>query len=239
MLFGFRCIFHPKQKIVNILLLMEERDRLKLRYEIARKTIHLASLSIPLIYSLISRELVLLILIPLFTGFFVVDVLKNFIAPVARWYHKTFDAMLRSHELKSESLHLNGATYMMMAALLLVLFFPKLIAITAFTIVAVSDTIAAVIGKSFGKHKFGEKSIEGSLAFFVSAVLLVALFPRLNIFIGIIMAAAATLTEAYSGRIGKFKIDDNLSIPLVTAAAGMLCYRLFIPEQIPLLSICR
>lgn len=218
---------------------MEERDRLKLRYEIARKTIHLASLSIPLIYSLISRDLALLILVPLFIGFFLVDVLKNFFGPVARWYHRTFDAMLRSHELKSESIHLNGATYMVMSALLLVLFFPKLIAITAFTIVAVSDTIAAVIGKKFGKHQFGEKSIEGSVAFFISAVLLVALFPRLNLFIGIIMAVAATLTEAFTDRIGNFKIDDNLSIPLVSAVAGMLCYLLFIPEQIPLLSICR
>ncbi len=218
---------------------MEERERLKLRYEMVRKTIHLTSLLIPLIYSFISRELALLILVPLFAAFFLVDVLKNFIAPVGRWYHRTFDAMLRSHELKGESIHLNGASYMVMSALLLVLFFPKLIAITAFTIVAVSDTIAAVIGKNFGKHRFGEKSIEGSVAFFISAVLLVALFPRLNIYVGIIMAVAATLTEAFTDHIGKFKIDDNLSIPLVSATAGLLCYMLFMPEQIPLLLICR
>ena len=45
---------------------MEAIDRLELRYEVARKAIHLSSLSIPVIYWFISRELALLLLVPLF-----------------------------------------------------------------------------------------------------------------------------------------------------------------------------
>jgi len=202
---------------------MEEIDQLDLRYEIARKAIHLSSLSIPVIYWFISRELALLLLVPLFSGFFLIDLLKNFFTPVSTWYYKTFDSMLRTHELKQTKAHLNGATYIVMAALLLVLFFPKIIAVTAFSLVAVSDTLAAIIGKSFGKHRFGQKSVEGSVAFLLSALAVISIVPGLNFSVGIIMALTATLTEAFIVRIGVFKIDDNLSIPLVSAAVGTLC----------------
>jgi len=70
-------------------------------------------------------------------------------------------------------------------------------------------------------------------------LLIVALVPELNMLIGIVMAISATLTEAFIVRIGSFKIDDNLSIPLVSALVGILCYMLFMPEQIPFLSMGR
>jgi dolichol kinase len=217
---------------------MEEIDRLELRYEVARKAIHLSSLSIPVIYCHISRELALLLLVPLFAGFFLVDLLKNFIAPVSVWYHTTFDAMLRTHEIQKEKNHLNGATCITLSALLLVLFFPKLIVVAAFSMVAVSDTLAAIIGKAFGKHRLGQKSIEGSAAFFLSAMVIVTVVPGINPWIGFIMAVVATVTEALVVRIGGFRIDDNLTIPLVSAIAGTLCYMLFMPEKIAYLSIC-
>ena len=207
---------------------MEAIDRLELRYEVARKAIHLSSLSIPVIYWFISRELALLLLVPLFSGFFLIDLLKNFFDPVSRWYHKTFDSMLRTHELEGNKVYLNGATHIVMAALLLVLFFPKIIAVTAFTMVAVSDTLAAIIGKTFGKHRFGQKSLEGSGAFFLSSLCIIAVVPGLNLFVGVAMAISATATEAFVVRIGDFKIDDNLAIPLVSATVGVLCTLLFL-----------
>ena len=215
---------------------MKKIDRLKLRYEVARKAIHLSSISIPVIYYFITREIALLLLVPLFAGFFLVDLLKNFYPPVAKWYHSTFDAMLRTHELE-EKPYLNGATYITMGALLLVLFFPKIIVIASFAMVSVSDTFAAIIGKAFGKHRFGEKSVEGSIAFFLASLGIVAVVPELNIFIGLAMAITATVTEAFMVRIGNYKIDDNLSIPIVSASVGILCYMLVLPEQIPFLSI--
>lgn len=202
---------------------MEEIDRLELRYEVARKAIHISSLSIPVIYWFISRDLALFILVPLFSGFFVIDLLKNFFTPVSEWYHRTFGAMLRTHELKRAKGQFNGATYIVLAALLLVLFFPKIIAVAAFSMVAISDTLAAIAGKTIGKHRFGQKSVEGSAAFFFSALVVVAVIPGLNPFIGLIMAITGTLTEAFMVRIGEFKVDDNLSIPLVSASVGTLC----------------
>jgi dolichol kinase len=217
---------------------MEINDRLDLPYEIARKAIHLSSLSIPVIYFHISRELTLIILVPLFAGFLIVDLLKNFIGPVSNWYHRTFDSILREHELPGRQMQLNGATCIMLSAVLLVFFFPKVIAIASFSMVSVSDTFASIAGKSMGRHRFGKKSLEGSMAFLLTAIVVVMLIPGLDWRIGIVMAAVGTVTEAFFVSIGNYRIDDNLTIPLASSAAGMLCYLLFLPAEIPLLNVC-
>lgn len=209
------------------------------KFELARKLIHLSSISIAIIYCAITKELALLLLVPLFTGFLLVDLLKNFIPPLSRWYHDTFDPMLREHEREKEPLQFNGATYITFSALLLVLFFPKLIAITCFSMVAISDTMAALVGKKFGRHKIGEKSLEGSLAFLASALAIVMVVPHLDLKAGIITAISATFVEALTLRINNYKVDDNLTIPLVSALVCHLYYILVLPDELPTLEICR
>jgi dolichol kinase len=151
---------------------------------------------------------------------------------ISTWYHATFGTMLRHHELNRERLHLNGATWITLAAFILIAFFPKTIAVTSFAMVSVSDTVAALVGKKFGRHFFGRKSFEGSLAFFISALPIVAVIPGLLLPVGIVMAAAGTITEALVLKIGGFRIDDNLSVPLAGAIAGMITYALFFPEAL-------
>ncbi|MBN1928958.1 MAG: phosphatidate cytidylyltransferase [Chlorobiaceae bacterium] len=207
-----------------------KRDKLQFRYEFARKAIHLSSLLIPLIYWHIGQKQALLILAPVTAGFLLVDVLKNVFPSLSAWYHSTFDAMLRDHELNKERLHLNGATWITLSAFILIAFFPKTIAVAAFAMVAVSDTVAALVGKKYGRHHFGQKSLEGSLAFFVSALPIVTVIPGMLLPVGIVMAVAGTLTEALVLKIGEFRIDDNLSVPLAGAIAGLLCYTWFFPE---------
>jgi len=209
-----------------------DSDHLDFRYEFARKAIHLSSLLIPLIYWHIGRKQALLILAPVTAGFLLVDVFKQFVPFIATWYHATFGTMLRHHELNRERLHLNGATWITLAAFVLIAFFPKTIAVAAFAMVSVSDTVAALVGKKFGRHFFGHKSFEGSLAFFISAIPIVALIPGLLFPVGIVMAVAGTLTEAMVLKIGGFRIDDNLSVPVVGAIAGMITYALFFPAAL-------
>jgi dolichol kinase len=213
-------------------------ETLAFRYEFARKAIHLSSLLIPLIYCHIGRELALIILTPLAAGFLGVDLLKNFVPAVASWYHGTFAQMLRHHELSRERLHLNGATWITLSAFILIAAFPKMIAIAAFSIVSVSDTLAAIVGRSFGRHRFGEKSFEGSTAFFVSAVAVTAIVPNIALPAGIAMAAAGTVAEAVVLRIGGFKVDDNITVPVAAAVAGLCCYLWFLPGSMHLLSSC-
>ena len=212
--------------------LEHDPNHLDFRYELARKAIHISSLLIPLIYWHIGRKKALLILAPVTAGFLLVDVFKQFIPFISTWYHTTFGTMLRYHELNRERLHLNGATWITLAAFILIAFFPKTIAVAAFAMVSVSDTVAALVGKKFGRHFFGQKSFEGSLAFLLSALPIAALIPGLLLPVGIVMAIAGTITEAMVLKIGGFRIDDNLSVPLAGAIAGMTTYALFFPEAL-------
>jgi len=196
--------------------------------ELARKAIHLSSISIPVIYFHISRELALVLLLPLFFGFFLVDFLRLYVKPISRWYYKVFSSMLRAHELDSEKPRFNGATYVTFSACVVVAFFPKMIAIAAFSILIISDSVAALIGRKFGRHKIAGKSIEGSLAFFVSAILIVLNTPKLDLVAGIVMSAVATVVELYPIKVLDITIDDNLTVPIIAAITSYVYYLLFL-----------
>jgi dolichol kinase len=197
--------------------------------EILRKGIHLTSLLIPIVYSFVSKQTALTILVPLTLAFSLSDIARLWIPSVGRWYSRVFGFLLRAHEKNDEGRHLNGATYVLLSATLLILFFPKVIVITAFAILIVSDTSAALIGRRFGKHRFMTKSVEGSLAFFVSALVVVAVSPKLAYLPAeYVLGAAAALVGALveASAIG---LDDNLSIPLSVGGLMWIMYALFLP----------
>jgi dolichol kinase len=199
------------------------------RHEIVRKGIHICSLSIPIIYSFIDRSLALQILIPIMAGFVLVDLARHVSPRVAQWFYRWFGWLLRRHEQVKGRWRLNGASHVLIAATLSVLFFPKIIAINAIAILIISDTTSALIGRRYGKHRFIGKSLEGSAAFLVSAVLVVLVAPKVDYMVGeyLVGFAAAlvgTLVEAASVRI-----DDNLSIPLSIGLTLWALYSLLLP----------
>jgi dolichol kinase len=192
--------------------------------ELARKGIHLSSLSIPIIYYFIERDLALALLVPITFAFLTVDLLRYYHRPTADLFYKVFRFMLRKHEQDENSKRLNGATHVLIAATLCVILFPKLIVLSAFSILIVSDSMAALIGRRFGKRKFLSKSAEGSVAFFVFGLVVVLLTPKAmyafpEYLIGGIAAAVGAVVEATSWRI-----DDNLSIPL---SVGVVMWGLY------------
>lgn len=227
----------PETETVQPVLESPAETQIAYENELARKLIHVCSISIPIIYYHISQELALLLLAPMFLGFFAVDLLKMFVKPLARWYYRTFGSMLRTHELDEARHNFNGATYVTLAALLSVWFFPKMITIAVFSILILSDTAAALIGRKFGKHKIASKTLEGSIAFFAVAVLVVLQTPKLNFGIGVATAVVATLVELYPVKIFGFALDDNLTIPLVAGAFALLCYIFFLPQELAYISV--
>jgi dolichol kinase len=123
---------------------------------------------------------------------------------------------MRTHELDVDRRALNGASHVLIAACLSVLVFPKLIAITAFSILIISDICAALVGRRFGSHRFLDKSLEGTLAFAVSAVGVVLVIAHLVsapvsfTMIGIVAGLVGSIVENISPRL---RLDDNISIP--------------------------
>lgn len=197
--------------------------------ELIRKGIHLVSLSIPVIYSFIPQRTALAVLLPLTAAFLLADVLRLYHPASSRLYQRYFGFLLRQHEQNAHGRRLTGATYVLFSACLSVLLFPKVVVITTFAILIISDSAAALIGRRFGKHRFLTKSLEGSSAFLISALLVIAVAPKIayspvEYLIGAITAAVATVVEAAG-----LQIDDNLTIPLVSGAVMWALYALVAP----------
>jgi dolichol kinase len=137
--------------------------------------------------------------------------LMRFFAPVAH-PHETF--------------RVNSATWYATALLGLALTRDSALCVLAVTVLGVGDPVAALIGKRFGKVKlFHGRSLEGSLAFLVSAW--AAAFGLLLAFHGLspgralAVAGAGALTGAVAELLSA-RVDDNLSIPLCAALGGAL-----------------
>lgn len=198
------------------------------RSEIVRKAIHLCSLSIPVIYTFITRDLALLLLIPVTVGFLIVDLARYYFPPVARLFYRVFGWLLRKHEQDEKVKRLNGATNVLLSAVLCVVVFPKLVTITAFAILIISDSTSALVGRRFGRRRFFRKSLEGAIAFFVSAIFVVLASPKagagpVEYLLGFISAAAGAVTESAS------RIDDNIAVPVSVGIVLWTLYALFLP----------
>ena len=198
--------------------------------ELIRKSIHLCSLSIPIVYYFISRPTALTILVPLTALFALSDIARLLHPATGRLYNQYFGFLLRGHEQNEHGKRLNGATYVLLSATLCVLIFPKVIVVTAFTILIISDTSAALIGRKFGKRPFLKKTLEGSTAFFVTALIVVAVAPKIGNFAGeYLIGAAAAFLGAIVEAVSNNEIDDNLSIPISVGTAMWLMYFVFLP----------
>jgi dolichol kinase len=199
------------------------------RFEVIRKAIHLISLSIPVCYFVLPKHIALSILIPLTIAFFVVDVARYYNKSIEEWFYGTFGYILRKRESDKVKKTLNGATYVLISATLCVIIFPKIITVTSFSILIISDITAALVGRRFGKHRFIAKSLEGSIGFFISAVIVIAVTPKIEYvaveyIIGCVAALVGTVAEALPA-----EIDDNLTIPLCVGAALWILYAVFLP----------
>lgn len=184
----------------------------RIKYEILRKSIHLTSLWIPIIYLLYGRYTCFIMLVIAALGMFVIDLariskgkLNQLLMPILKL--TKVDPIFRLHENNT----LSGASYMLIGALLTIFIFSKTTFITAYSILMISDTMAAIIGLLFGKHKLiGNKTLEGTLAFFLSSLIIVLMFET-SIYIALIACIFTTIAELFAK---KLKIDDNLLIPL-------------------------
>ncbi len=139
-----------------------------------------------------------------------------------KWAFKHLTPLFKSKE-KS---HLVGTTYFLFGALTAVIFSPKYIAILSLTFLAVADVAAAFVGERYGRIRiYNKKSLEGAIAFFIVAVLSgIALIQLpslqaegLNFRLVVWGSLTAALVELFSS-----KIDDNLTIPIITSIVMMI-----------------
>ncbi|NJE25326.1 phosphatidate cytidylyltransferase [Thermococcus sp. MV5] len=205
---------------------------MSMKSELKRKTLHLTGLSVPLLYLLLGQKVTIgfvataLIVFIILEPFRIVEELRDKVKRKLGLYvreevialvEKELEAISREHEKYSIGAHI----YFTVGALIIVCFFPKDIAIGAITVATLGDAIAAIIGKPFGKHRFKNgKSVEGSLAYFVTAFLI--LFVLIDLPHALIGALAGMLAEFY-----ELPPDDNFSNQIAVAIAIYAFRRIF------------
>lgn len=209
---------------------LESMATIDYKSEFIRKSIHLCSLSIPGIYFFISKSLALTLLVPLFVAFLAVDLARFYHEPTRRWFFKWFGWLLRKHESDHAIKRLTGATNILLSAIVCVLIFPKIITVNAFAILIISDITSALVGRRYGRRRFLKKSLVGATGFFLSAVVVVMIAPKveglvLEYAIGIVAAAVGAVVESLST-----KVDDNISVPLSIGAVMWALYTLLLPN---------
>jgi dolichol kinase len=189
------------------------------RSEIGRKLIHFASALTPLIYFFIDRTLTLSLLIPIAAAFIVIDVLRQTHSGLGALYDRILGHMMRGDETG----RLCGASHVMIASVLCVTLFPKPIAITAMLIMSISDGVASLVGLRSNGPRWGGKSLAGSAAFLVSAVVMGLLFLPGRPVAALVGALAGTVIEALPLRVANLRVDDNITVPL---GAGLVMWAL-------------
>ncbi len=150
----------------------------------------------------------------------------------SQFFAKFASPFLRAEEQLKESALLP----FIIGVFLTILSFPKSIAIPSILVLSFSDPLAAIFGILFSrrKNKAG-KSLEGSLAFFVSSFLCIFLFFHFSIlpikYLNLIVVALVfSFTLTCIERIPS-KLDDNLIIPV---ASGFVLWFLCKVFAIPL-----
>ena len=179
------------------------------RTEYYRKIIHIFNLVIPFTYLffLESRFQVLRILVPLTLFAIVIEYLRTRSSVIKKIFNDFLISMLRIHEMDGKY---TGATWVFISSTLTIAIFPKEIAVISLVYMSLGDAIASLVGRKYGKMKFYNKTIEGSLAGLIvcilSGYLIQITLPLVVVFSG---AFAAMFIE-----LMPIPIDDNLSVPL-------------------------
>ena len=195
---------------------LEARVPKDYRHEVYRKGIHLSSLWIPaVIYfggTLIASSIFLLLI----AGELLLEY-GNY--KKWRWarilFSLPFLPVLRNSERQHQHFTVTGGVYVLASSLLCTLLFSNTVAAISITVMLISDTLAALVGKAVGQRKiYKNKSLEGSVAFFVSALIIMMLFNPLRTFTyaSVIACFAAMFMELFEQW---FELDDNFSVPLI------------------------
>jgi dolichol kinase len=132
------------------------------------------------------------------------DLLRLAYVTFNRYAYRTFGALMCPREVRRPSL-----TWFMLGVFLALWLPDPELAVPSLLVLAIADPAASVVGRVWGKYPLGEGTWEGTLAFFVAALLV--LVPYAGIVAALPVAALAAAAEGLTT-----PVDDNVVIPVVT-----------------------
>lgn len=205
---------------------MELKKRSDIHY--ARKIWHMSGVFVIfLAYSNLSDQAALLAATVAWLMFVPMDILRQKNAALNDLLVHAFKPIMRRNELHK----LAGTTYLLTGVLLLVALFPRSIVSISLLFLAFADPIASYVGIKWGKDKiFGHKSIQGFIAaYFVCAVACFIFLISHSMLMDhiIVVSLLAGLVGALAELVPVGKLDDNLTLPLLSAAGLLVIFYFF------------
>ena len=184
-------------------------DNWSFKNELLRKSIHICNSLFAYMLFFFNQEKV-----AVFIGFGAIliisfELLRIRYIKINQIFLKIFGKVTRNFEKDQ----LTGATYVMISSFLVMFCFDMHVCIASILIMSYADTAAAIIGKKYGTTRIFNKTLEGSFAFFLVAFLIVlSIYPEINLFYSLIAILMATIVELLP-----LKIDDNFTVPITAA----------------------
>jgi dolichol kinase len=192
--------------------------------ELLRKSIHLAGMLIPVIYYFTDRFTVLFWLSPLVIVTLQLEWMR------LHGYFRYPAVLLRPLEEHKVA----GYVYSITAAIIVIALFPKTIAITALTMAVLGDFSSGIAGAMWGKKADVRQMrlpikpvpimlvmllVSFSTGYIAERAPGLAPLPVYSVALG---ALGATLADGVPWQIRGHVLDDNLTIPLVSASLMLL-----------------
>ena len=180
-------------------------------HELKRKTVHLTSIIIVLIYHAFGQQAILLLLTVCLIVILEIEYFR------IEWGMKL--PIVHSLLREKETDRLGGHVFFTMGCIIAISVFPEAIASAAILMTTFGDASAAIFGKAFGRTwipGLTDRAVEGCAAEFIVDGVIGAIFLS-NWLVVLVMAGTATVVETLAN-----KMDDNLLIPLFSGFNGNL-----------------
>jgi dolichol kinase len=174
------------------------------RLGLPRRAFHFSGIVVPIVYLAAGKQWALGLAGLLLCLAVLIEVLR-----LRGYFRSTF---IGRHLKEKEQHGLSGSTYFLFSCVLTMLLFEKQVAAAAMVVLAIADPLASIIGSRWGKIRLLGKSAEGTTAFLVSSLIILICFGFRPA-----AAASAALAAAAAELVSPAWLDDNITIPLVTA----------------------
>jgi len=178
-----------------------------------RKVWRLFGLSFPIIYFFQPKQVVLTIFGAVLGIFLIIELIRFSQPKINKNLFKKLSFFMKKKEKKK----ISTTTLFLISAFFTFLLFPKELAIISIFYFIFGDALAEIIGIKYGRIKiFRDRNIEGTLACLISCMVIGIIFA--NFFdLKLIVVTAGALATAALSILPSGKIDDNLTMPFITA----------------------
>jgi dolichol kinase len=152
------------------------------------------------------------------TFLFLLFEFTRFMSPIVnQWFNSFFKLVLRG----SETSHLTGASYLLLASLISFLIFARDVAVVSVCFLAVGDALATVIDEYNGGKRLWNKTLASDLSCLLACLVVgfILYYAGLNVSVPTVVVGSivAAIAEALP-----LPVDDNLTIPFFAGLAMTL-----------------